>query len=183
MPLSARYMVAPSGLQPMPLEMVNPSSTKTQTAVQVEPVEPARARGLGIGHRAGPEPALRVADPVVHPHVGAPGFRIDQLPQLAVGVEVPEPAAGRQHVATGGGRGNGTDVPADADSCDRTQATAFAQSGAVHLPGQDVDPEQFGPFGVPPRAFAEQSAASRADAHDAYVGTGVAAASGIGGHC
>src|SRR5579864_9250951 len=43
-------------------------------AVEVQPVQAASAGCLVVGHGAGPEPALRVTRPVVHPDVGAAGF-------------------------------------------------------------------------------------------------------------
>ena len=69
-PLSTRYMVPPSGLQPSPLEIVRPSSITLDPPVPIEPVERAASGVVVVGQGAGPESALRVAGAVVHPRPG-----------------------------------------------------------------------------------------------------------------
>src|SRR6266545_1953856 len=68
-PLSARYMVAPSGL---PADAVGDGQAGQHGragAVELQPVERARPGRFIVGHRAGPEAALRVAGPIVHPQI------------------------------------------------------------------------------------------------------------------
>ena len=69
-PLSTRYMVRPSGLQPIPLEIVRSLEHQLGPAGPVQPVERAASLVVVVGQRPAPEPALGIAGAVVHPGPG-----------------------------------------------------------------------------------------------------------------
>jgi hypothetical protein len=91
-PLSTRYIVPPSGLQPSPLEIVRPPEHRPRLSVAIQPIERS-ATGM-VGLRDGPEPVLRIASGIVHPRP----WRGDlgEQAQRAVRGQVDEAEAGCQ---------------------------------------------------------------------------------------
>ena len=82
-------------------------------AVEFKAVKGARARRLVVGHRPGPEPALRVAGSVVHPHLSVARLGLGEFADRAGLVDEQEPRAGREHVPAPDGRRDRADMPVD----------------------------------------------------------------------
>ena len=121
-------------------------------AGRVEPVQRARPGPPVPGHRARPEPAHRVACPVVEPDVGQHSGRPPRpAVRLPVRADQPEPVRRGQHVPPAGPRcGRADRYPGGVE-----HRVTHPRPVPVQVPGQDVHPHQAAGGGVPERPLTQ----------------------------
>jgi hypothetical protein len=100
---------------------------------------------------------LRVAGPVVHPHIAAPRCRLCQLVDRSGIVDIQKARARGQHVAAARGWRDRPHMPVQGDGVHRLQRAVEAGPAPVQGAAEDVDPQQLAAFGVPSRPLAQHS--------------------------